>query len=144
MLYRVNPLLHRVEALPEEGCYAASFLLSNGQERSMVMRVTDDEVIVPEANLIPGWPTTSESFRATLAAIRAIDQARSCGTPPVALLRDVPGGWDVSVGNMALSEDRQPICAAHGEMELTEPGTYQCPTCGALALYGDTGSNVTR
>jgi hypothetical protein len=137
MLYGVNPLLHRVEALPATGSYAASFLLENGQERSVVMQVSDGKVTVPEANLIPGWAAESESFRATLEAIRAVDQARWTGTAPTAMLRDVSGGWDVSVGNVTLAETGRPTCAAHGEMEQTAAGSYECAMCGAQALYGE-------
>jgi hypothetical protein len=136
MLYAVDPLLHRIDALPEQGCYAASFVIANGQERGMVVRVVDGEVVVPPANLIPGWSATSESFRAAAAAILAVDHARDQSGGREALLRDVPGGWDVSVGNVSLSESGQPTCEAHGELELTQPDTYECPTCGAQALYG--------
>src|SRR6266567_4688647 len=135
MLEVVDPLLRRIEALTIDGSYALSFLMDNGQERNMVITLGDDEVEVPEANLIEGWSRTSESFRAAVAAARAMDQARRVVGPGAAALRDVPGGWDVGLGNVTLSQAGQPVCVAHGELELTEPGTYRCPTCGAGALY---------
>jgi hypothetical protein len=135
MLDVVDPLLRRIEALTVDGSYALSFLMDNGQERSMVISLGNGEVDVPEANLIEGWATSSESFQAAIAAVRAMDQARNVVGPGAAALRDVPGGWDVGLGNVTLSDAGQPVCVAHGELELTEPGTYRCPTCGAGALY---------
>jgi len=71
--------LHRIEALPEHGCYSVTFLLDGNNERSVVMKVTNDsrdakgsaEVVVPEANMLPGWSAADESFRAVLTAVRA-------------------------------------------------------------------------
>jgi hypothetical protein len=137
MLKVVDPLLRQIEALTEDGCYALSFLMGDGQERSMVMRLCNGDVDVPQANLFEGWPTTSKSFRAAVAAVRAVDQARKVVGPRSVRLRDVPGGWDVGLGNVTLSQAGQPVCVAHGELELTESATYQCPTCGARARYGD-------
>jgi hypothetical protein len=136
MLIAVDPLLHRLEALPEQGCYSVSFLLETGQERCVVMKVSDGDVLAPEANMVPGWSSASESFRAVLAAVRAFDTARE-QLSGGALLRDVPGGWDVSVGNVILAEGGHPACVAHGELELAQPATYACPTCGAQALFGE-------
>jgi hypothetical protein len=137
MLKVVDPLLRRIEALSVDGSYALSFLMADGQERSMVISLDNGEVDVPEANLFEGWATTSESFRAAVAAVRAMDHARKAVGPRAGALRDVPGGWDVGLGNVTLSDAGQPVCIAHGELELTESATYQCPSCGALALYGD-------
>jgi hypothetical protein len=137
MLNVVDPLLRRIEALSEDGYYAMSFLMRDGQERSIVMRVGDGEVDVPEANLVEGWAATSASFRAAVAAVRAVDQARNVVGPPTVSLRDVPGGWDVSLGNVTLSGTGQPVCVAHGELALTEFATYCCPNCGARARYDD-------
>jgi hypothetical protein len=138
MLKVVDPLLRRIEALSEDGYYALGFLMGDGHERSMVVRLGDNEVDVPEANLIEGWARTSASFRAAVTAVRAVDQARKVVGPRSVPLRDVPGGWDVSLGNVTLSETGQPVCVAHGELALMESATYQCPSCGALARYGDT------
>jgi len=135
MLDIVDPLLRRIEALTVDGTYALSFLMDNGQERSMVITLGNGEVEVPEANLFAGWSRTSESFRAAMGVVRAMDQARRVVGPGTAALRDVPGGWDVGLGNVTVSNTGQPVCVAHGELELTEPGTYRCPICGAGALY---------
>ena len=142
MLVAVDPLLHRIEAMPERGCYSVSFLLDGNHERSVVMKVVGTEaevaeVAVPEANLLPGWSPASASFRAVLAAVAAVDAARTAVDGSGGLLRDVPGGWDVSVGNVVLDEAGRPACVAHGELELTQPATFVCPTCGAQALFGD-------
>jgi hypothetical protein len=137
MLPSVDPLLHRIEALPEQGCYSVGFLVDAVHERSVVMKVVDGDVVVPEANLIPGWSPTSESFRSVLSAVRGVDQARTRVNSISAQLRDVPGGWDVSVGNVVLDDAGEPACVAHGELELAQAATYACPTCGAQALYGE-------
>jgi hypothetical protein len=124
--------------MPEAGCYTATFILDNGKDRGVLMRVTDGAPIVAEVNLIPGWPADSASFRAALDAVVALDQARKQIGAPTAMLRDVPGGWDVGVGNVLLSDAGEPACLAHGPMQSTSPGAFQCETCGALALYGET------
>ena len=41
MLVAVDPLLHRIEAVPEHGCYSVTFLLDGNHERSVIMKVTD-------------------------------------------------------------------------------------------------------
>jgi hypothetical protein len=122
--------------MPETACYTATFLLDTGQERGVLMRVVDGQAVVAEVNLIPGWSSSSPSFRAALAAVVAVDAARASVGTPTAMLRDVPGGWDVGVGNVVLTEAGQPGCVAHGEMERTAPGTFTCAECGAQALYG--------
>ncbi len=137
MLDAVDPLLHRIEAMAEQGCYVAAFVIAGGQERSIVLRVVDGEVSVPEANMIAGWTAEAASFQAVLSAVLAVDRARTQNDAPPALLRDVPGGWDVGVGNVELSPDGRPMCVAHGELESTQPGRYECRTCGACALFGD-------
>jgi hypothetical protein len=144
MLVAVDPLLQRIEAVPEHGCYSVTFKLPGDRERSVIMKVTDPaadgvpEVVVPEANMIAGWSRSSDTFRAVLTAVRAVAAARQVGGGEE-LLRDVPGGWDVGVGNVVL-EDGLPACVAHGPLELTEAGsgTYACATCGASARYGGT------
>lgn len=139
MLVSVDPLLHRMEALPEAGCYAAYFILDGGTERSVVMKMdasVEGGVLVPEANMVPGWSITSESFGAVLGAVRAFDYARERIDGVAAVLRDVPGGWDVSIGNIVLGAAGQPCCVAHGDLDLAQAATYACPACGAKALYG--------
>jgi hypothetical protein len=136
MLDAVDPLLYRIEALPDHGCYLASFVLGSGQQCGLTMRVDGDDVLVQPGGAIHDWPETAESFRAALAAVRAIDYARErVGTGGG--LRDVPGGWDVRVGNVVLSIGGLPSCVAHGDMERTRPATYRCDICGSIAQLGD-------
>ena len=148
MLIAVDPLLQRIEALPEHGCYSVTFVLSGNQERSVVMKVAAEQgdggdgapnVLVPEANLLPGWSPSSSSFEAVLAEVHAVDQARSRVDAEAAVLRDVDGGWDVGVGNIVLDDRGLPVCVAHGELEQAPTAIYTCPTCGAQARFGDTG-----
>lgn len=141
MLLAVDPLLHRIEAVPEPNCYSVTVLLDGNRERSMIMKVTDpsdevDGVHVPEANMIAGWLRSSDSFRAVLDAVRAFDRARNGSDGVGPLLRDVPGGWDVSVGNVVLDADGRPECVAHGPLEpVADPDAFDCATCGAQALF---------
>jgi hypothetical protein len=145
MLFAVDPLLHRIDALPEHGCYSVTFLIDASHERSVVMKVTGDDladVVAPEANMLPGWSVESESNRTVLEAVVAFHRARTRADSGGAVLRDVPGGWDVSVGNVALDENGRPACAAHGELEVAEASngsatTFVCATCGACARFGD-------
>jgi hypothetical protein len=146
MLIAVDPLLQRIDALPEPGCYSVTFLLAGNHERSVVMKVPADadaarDVIVPEANMLPGWSPASASFVAVLAAVLAVDRARSGTDSADEALRDVPGGWDVGIGNIVLDELGRPNCVAHGELEQVETGHYVCATCQAQALFGPAGSS---
>jgi hypothetical protein len=139
MLDAVDPLLQRIEAVPEPSCYNVTFVLDRNHERSVIMKVSADAadgVHVPEANMIAGWARSSDSFRAVLAAVRAVDDARRSGGGVAQGLRDVPGGWDVSVGNVIAGADGQPSCVAHGPLEPAAAGSYSCPECGAVALFG--------
>jgi hypothetical protein len=138
MLVAVEPLLHRIDALPEHGCYSVTFLLDGAHERSIVMKVVDAEVVVPEANLLPGWSGDSPAFVSALGAVRAFNSARNAVDGSAALLRDVPGGWDVGVGNVVL-ENGQPVCVAHDPMPAGTAAEFECAECGAQALYGATG-----
>jgi hypothetical protein len=143
MLFAVDPLLHRIDALPEHGCYSVTFLIDASHERSVVMKVTGDDVadvVAPEANMLPGWSVESESNRSVLEVVLSFHRARTRADGGGAVLRDVPGGWDVSVGNVALDKFGRPACVAHGELEPAEPGsaaTFVCATCGACARFGE-------
>lgn len=137
MLAGVDPLLRRIEALSEPGCYLADFDVAGGQQRSIVLRVEAGAVNVPEANLIAGWASDSESFRLAATAVLAVDLARRSNATVAELLRDVAGGWDVGLGNVLLSPAGHPTCGAHGDLELIAAATYECATCGARALLGD-------
>jgi hypothetical protein len=131
----VEPLLRRIESLADDGAYTLTFALQDGQERSMVARVGDGGPTVPEANLIPGWPADSESFTAALAVVSAMHAARETAGPGRTRLSDVSGGWDVGLGNIVLSDAGLPLCVGHGDLEQREDGLYECPVCGALAVF---------
>lgn len=127
--------MRRVEALADDGAYAVTFVMPDNQERSVLMRVTKDTVSIPEANLIPGWASDSPSFKAVTAAIIAVHTARTLASAGRSQLLDLPGGWDVTLGNIVLSKAGHPNCVSHGDLEETEPAKYACPVCGAAALY---------
>ncbi|MGX7677421.1 hypothetical protein ACSMXN_00840 [Jatrophihabitans sp. DSM 45814] len=131
----MDPLLSRIEALAEDGCYSLYFLVEGGQERNVVMCLRDGEAGVPGANLLPGWSPGSESFRAAVSAVRALHHAREVSGPDRVRLMDVEGGWDVSLGNVVLSAAGTPSCVAHGEMESVEAHLFRCAECGAQAIY---------
>jgi hypothetical protein len=147
---QVNPLLRRIEALNDIGgytnageyvdsCdYTATFLLPDGGERAIMIAVAGSEVSAPAANLIPGWPSESESFQAVLAAVRAVHLARTSVSERRPSLLDVPGGWDVGLGNITLSDNGIPTCVSHGELAVLDPSDgsrYECEACGASAIY---------
>ena len=133
MLAGVDPLLQRIEALPREGQYSVTVRLEGGHERTIVAQVDHDLVTLPSANLPSGWSAESESLKATTAAVLAVDHARHVGST-LAVLQDLPGGWDVSMGNVMLTE-QGPVCITDGPMELSGPGQFVCAVCGAGALY---------
>ena len=122
--------LIRIEALPGDGRYAVAFERADGSEQTAVMHLTDKGVEVAEASLPAGWTRDSEAFIATADAVAAFDAARRYG-PIGPALRDVEGGWDVSLGNVTLV-DGVPTCAAHGPMN--ESGAdFLCTECYARA-----------
>lgn len=127
--------MRRIEVLADDGAYAVTFLMPDNQERSVLLRVTDGNVTIPEANLIPGWAADSPSFEAALTAIAAVHAARTLASSGRSQLLDLPGGWDVTLGNVVLSGAGEPNCVSHGGLEETEPARYECPVCGAAALY---------
>lgn len=136
MLCRVDPLLQKIEALSEPGCYSLTFTLQSGDDRTIVMRMRGDEPIAPVAGALDGWSPQSTTFDATIAAVRALHSARQLAGPAKARLLDVDGGWDVGIGNVVLAEG-SPSCVAHGELALIEPGMFRCAECGAAARYQD-------
>lgn len=135
MLIRVDPLLSKIEALTEPGCYSLTFTLDGGEQRAVVLRVRGSEVIVPAANAFAGWSPDSGTYAATLEAVRAVHRAREGAGQAQGRLLDLAGGWDVSLGNVLLTEQGIPACVAHGELAATEPGVFHCPVCGAGARY---------
>lgn len=130
----MDAVVHRIEALPGAGRYAVTWRRADGSEQTAVVQLRSDAVEVAEASLPPGCRTDSAMFAATAAAVRAMDSARRL--TPARQLRDVEGGWDVSLGNVALDASGTPACAAHGAMEPTAAGEFLCPACGARALLG--------
>jgi hypothetical protein len=130
----MGAVLHRIEALPGEGRHAVTFRAADGSEQSAIVHLTARGLDVAEASLPAGWSRESELFEATAAAVRAFDGAHRAGAvvPP---LRDVPGGWDVSLGNIVLGPRGVPSCTAHGDLDGAD-GTWTCAECGAQALFG--------
>jgi hypothetical protein len=131
----VDPLLSKIEALTEPGCYSLTFTLDTGGSRELVIRMRGDEPIVPAANAFEGWTPGSRVVTATIAVVRALHQARQGSGSSGGRLVDVDGGWDVGIGNVVLSADGVPTCVGHGELAPAEAGVFRCETCGAAARY---------
>jgi hypothetical protein len=125
--------LTRIEALPGDGRYAVSFERPDGSEQTAVVHLAEEGLVVADASLPAGWSRDSEAFAATEAAVRAFDRARK-HAPAGPALRDVEGGWDVSLGNVVLGPSGRPTCSAHGEMTPTEQSDYFCAECYARAV----------
>lgn len=123
--------LIRIEVLPGDSRYAVSFERADGSEQTAVMHLTDEGIAVAEASLPAGWTRDSDAFTATAAAVVAFDIARR-HAPAAPALRDVDGGWDVSLGNVVLGPSGQPVCTAHGEMTKTGDD-FLCTECYARA-----------
>ena len=130
----MGAVLHRIEALPGEGRHAVTFRRADGTEQTAVVHLTAGGLEVAEASLPPGWTRESEQFALAAAAVRAFDGAHRAGTS-AASLRDVPGGWDVSLGNVVLGEHGRPACTAHGDLAPTGDA-WTCADCGAQASFG--------
>ena len=125
--------LVRIDALPGEGRYAVTFERTDGSEQTAVAHLTDRGLEVAEASLPAGWTRDSDAWAATVLAVQAFDAARR-HAPAAPTLRDVPGGWDVSLGNVVLGEGGRPTCTAHGQMSFTDKKDWLCPECYARAL----------
>jgi hypothetical protein len=130
----VSAVLHRIEALPGESRYAVTFRLAGGAEQTAIVELHGEDVDVAEASLPPGLGRASPAFATTVDAVRAFAAARGAGATGPAL-RDVDGGWDVSLGNVVLGESGVPTCTAHGPMAATGD-VYSCAECGAQARLG--------
>lgn len=138
----VDAVLHRLEALPGDGRWAATFRRSDGSEQTAVVQVGGADgsagatatVDVAEASLPTDWTCTSEAWLAVADAVGALERSRAASAPSGAVLRDPDGGWDVSLGNVVLGADARPACIAHGDMTDAD-GTWTCPECGAVALF---------
>lgn len=134
MLHGVEPQLIKVEALAEAGCYTLTFALGSGAERAVVARIRDGAAVLPAA-AISDWSADSPSYRACLAAVEAVHAARELAGQRGRGLRDVPGGWDVSLGNVVLDPAGRPSCVTHGELAVEAGTVYRCAECGAAADY---------
>jgi hypothetical protein len=122
--------LIRIEALAGDGRYSVAFARADGSEQHAVVQLTRDGVEVAEASLPVGWTRDSDAFLKTAAAVAAFHEARQYA-PAGPALRDVEGGWDVSLGNVTLV-DGVPTCAAHGPMSKSGD-QYFCTECDARA-----------
>jgi hypothetical protein len=137
MLYAVDPLVQRIEALPKRGSFAVTLVLGDGQERILAITIgTEGDVVLPKANLPTGWSPDSAAGQSLLAAVTAFHQARTIASAGRALLVDVDGGWDVSIGNVILTGDGRPECVAHGVMTQLQ-SQFECEECGAAAVFAD-------
>ena len=134
MLHGVEPQLSKVEALAESGCYALTFALGTGEERSVVARLRDGDAVLPVA-AVSGWTVDSPTYAATVAAVRAVHAARELAMPQGRRLADVDGGWDVSLGNVVLDGDGRPSCVTHGPLAEETGAVFACAECGARAGY---------
>ena len=124
--------LFRIEALPGDRRYAVSFERPDGSEQTAVVHLGDEGVAVAEASLPAGWTRDSRAWAATAAAVAAFDEARR-HAPAAPALRDVEGGWDVSLGNVVMGKSGVPTCTAHGEMTVSG-SEFLCPECYARAV----------
>jgi hypothetical protein len=131
----VDPLLRRIEALDEPGCYSVTFTLDTGADRAVVIRMRGDEPVLPSANSFAGWSPGSRIVTATIAVVRALHQARQGTGGAAGRLLDLDGGWDVGIGNVVLTAEGAPSCVAHGELASAGAGVFRCESCGAAARY---------
>jgi hypothetical protein len=130
----VVDVLHRIEALPGQARYTLTFRRADGGEQSTTVQVQDGTLVVAEASLPAGWSAGSPSALALAEAVLAFDRSRAVA-PAARQLQDVPGGWDVGLGNVVVSGRGVPTCTAHGELAETATGQWECPECGARALF---------
>lgn len=135
---RADGLPVRIEALPGAGRYTVAFRRGDGGEQEAVVEIRTGTAEVAEASLPTGWTRESEVFRAVAAAVVAFDAARAMVPTPA--LRDVHGGWDVSLGNVVLDPAGAPTCIGHGVMaeahEANGECRFVCAECGAAAVLG--------
>lgn len=131
----MDAVLHRIEALPGDGRFALTFRRPDGSEQTAVAHLRDADLDVAPASLPPGWEPRSALLDAATTALRAISEARRL--VPARTLRDIDGGWDVSLGNVVVGADGRPACTAHGPMTADEGADeFRCEECGARAALG--------
>ena len=118
----MDPLLSKIEALTEPGCYSVTFALDTGESCAVVIRMRGGEPVLPAAHSFAGWTPGSRTVTATIEVVRALHQARQVTGGSTVRLLDVEGGWDVGIGNVVLSADEVPACVAHGELAAAEAG----------------------
>jgi hypothetical protein len=131
----MDAVLHRIEALPGAGRWAVTFRGPDGAEVGTVVQVDSDGTpTLAPASLPPEW-RDGPAHAALLAAVAAVAAARAGAAEGAAdELRDVPGGWDVSLGNVVLDGAGRPACTAHGPL-TGQAGRWTCAECGATALF---------
>lgn len=129
----MQPLLQKIEALVEPGCYTLTFALPAGHEQAVVLRMRDGVPVLPSVNAFAGW--SEDSAAAAAAVVQALHQARELAGSPALRLTDLDGGWDVGLGNVILSEGGLPSCVAHGELDGRAAPIYRCESCGAGARF---------
>ena len=135
MVLRVEPLLHGVESLPERGAYLLTLIFPDQQKQTVIAKITDEAVTIPAASMVRDWPEDSESYQQMTQTLLAFEATRQAVTGQVQQLRDVPGGWDVAIGNVILNADGKPTCADHGVMEQIATRCF-CEECKAQAIFG--------
>jgi hypothetical protein len=133
----VDAELLRIAALPGSGRYELGFRFADGSLGTAVVEVDDAGMRAAPASLPPGWGAGSLELAAVTDAVLALHRARA-QAGPLPSLRDVPGGWDVSIGNVVLT-DGVPHCLADGAMER-DGDVYACPVCGARAVLDSPGT----
>jgi hypothetical protein len=129
----VDEVLHRIEALPGDGRFAICFRGAAGTEHVTVAQLRAGELDIAPATLPAGWEPGGEAYGLLVDVVNALDRARRPGTAQAQLF-DVPGGWDVMIGNVVLERGETVACAAHGPMQ-NQDGIWMCLECGAKAAF---------
>ncbi len=129
----MHPLLQKIEALGEPGCYNLTFALPAGHEQAVVLRMRDGVPVLPSVNSFVGW--SQDSATAAAAVVQALHKARELAGSPELKLTDLDGGWDVGIGNVILSRAGRPSCVAHGDLDDRDAPIFRCETCGAAARF---------
>jgi hypothetical protein len=127
----VDAELQRIAALPGSGRYELAFRFGDGSFGTAVVEVGATGIRAAPASLPPAWHPGSVALAAVSEAVLALHRARTRATA-LPTLRDVPGGWDVSIGNVVLT-DGVPHCLAHGPMAVAGD-VFACEICGARAV----------